>query len=156
MPSPRSLACAILAFATACGGLVVAPAQAQVVAIGASNVSGLGVSSSDAFPAQLETMLREKGYSVRVINAGVPGDGTQQMLARFDSAIPGGTRVVILDVGGGLWNNAPAARRPCSRSRRHCGHEDEVDRASHQVHRPSHQLQHAMEVHSTRALGPPQ
>ncbi len=106
MPSLRSLSYAILALAAACGGLVVAPAQAQVVAFGASNVSGLGVSPSDAFPAQLETMLREKGYSVRVINAGVPGDGTQRMLARFDSAIPGGTRVVILDVGGGLWNNA--------------------------------------------------
>jgi acyl-CoA thioesterase-1 len=50
-------------------------------------------------------MLRAKGYSVSVINAGVPGDGTQQMLARFDSDIPADARVVILDVGGGLWNN---------------------------------------------------
>ena len=43
---------------------------------------------------------------MNVINAGVSGDGTQQMLARIDYAIPAGTRVVILDVGGGLWNNA--------------------------------------------------
>ena len=31
-------------------------AQAQIVAIGASNVAGRGVSSSDAWPAQLEGM----------------------------------------------------------------------------------------------------
>ena len=77
-----------------------------MVAFGASNVAGRYVSSSEAFPAQLETMLRARGYAVSVINAGVSGDGTQQMLARFDPAIPAGTRVVILDVGGGLWNNA--------------------------------------------------
>jgi acyl-CoA thioesterase-1 len=106
MPRLRNFACAILVLAAACGGLVVVPAQAQVVAFGASNVSGFGVSPSDAFPARLETMLRDKGYSVSVINAGVPGDGTQRMLARFDSSIPSGTSVVILDVGGGLWNNA--------------------------------------------------
>jgi acyl-CoA thioesterase-1 len=105
MPSLKSFACAILALAAACC-LVVAPAQAQVVAFGASNVAGRGVSPSEAFPAQLEAMLRAKGYAVSVINAGVSGDGTQQMLARIDSAIPAGTRVVILDVGGGLWNNA--------------------------------------------------
>ena len=105
MPSLRSLVCAFLALG-ACVGILVAPAQAQVIAFGASNVSGLGVSPSEAFPAQLEAMLRGKGYSVRVTDAGVPGDGTQRMLARFDFAIPGGARVVILDVGGGLWNNA--------------------------------------------------
>jgi hypothetical protein len=50
-------------------------------------------------------MLHAKGYSVSVTNAGIAGNGTQQMLARFDSAISGDARVVILDVGGGLWNN---------------------------------------------------
>jgi acyl-CoA thioesterase I len=101
MPTPRILFFALFALAAA----IVSPAQAQVVAFGASNVSGRGVSPSEAFPAQLEAMLRAKGYSVTVANAGNPGDGTQQMLARFDSAISGDARVVILDVGGGLWNN---------------------------------------------------
>jgi acyl-CoA thioesterase-1 len=104
-PSLNSFAYAILALVAACC-LVGAPAQAQVVAFGASNVAGRGVSLDEAFPAQLEAMLRAKGYAVSVVNAGVSGDGTQQMLARIDSAIPAGTRVVILDVGGGLWNNA--------------------------------------------------
>ena len=104
MPSLKYFVCAILALAAACC-LVGAPAEAQVVAFGASNTAGYGVSASEAYPAQLETMLRARGYSVNVINAGVSGDGTQQMLARIDYAIPAGTRVVILDVGGGLWNN---------------------------------------------------
>ncbi len=104
MPSLKSLAYAILALAAACC-VVGAPAHAQVVAFGASNVAGYGASRDEAFPAQLEAMLRAKGYTVTVVNAGVSGNGTQQMLARIDSAIPAGTRVVLLDISGGLWNN---------------------------------------------------
>jgi acyl-CoA thioesterase-1 len=104
MPTLKYLIFALVAFAAACG-LLGAPAHAQVVAFGASNVAGRGVSPSEAFPAQLEAMLRAKGYSVSVRNAGISGDGTQQLLARFDSDIPANARVVILDVGGGLWNN---------------------------------------------------
>ncbi len=86
-----------------------APAQAAstVVAIGASNTYGSGrgrtaggVSQSEAFPAQLEALLRARGYDLRVVNAGVPGDTTAGMLARLDSAVPDGTRVVIIQPGG--------------------------------------------------------
>jgi len=40
--------------------------HAQIVALGASNVEGYGVSAGEAFPAVLEAMLRAKGrnYSV--------------------------------------------------------------------------------------------
>jgi len=85
--------------------LFVAPAMAQVVALGASNTDGWGVGRAAAFPAQLERMLRADGYAVRVVNAGVSGDGTGPMLARLDVATPPGTRLVLLDVGGGLYNN---------------------------------------------------
>src|SRR3974390_3285553 len=71
-------------------------ANAQVVALGASNTAGKGVSSQDAYPAQLEAMLKAKGYAVSVINSGINGDTTPGMLARLDSAVPKGTRVVIL------------------------------------------------------------
>jgi acyl-CoA thioesterase I len=74
--------------------------HAQVVALGASNTAGKGVSSQDAYPAQLEAMLKARGYGVRVINAGISGDTTQGMLARLNSAVPQGTRVVILQPGG--------------------------------------------------------
>jgi hypothetical protein len=35
-----------------------------------------GVSLDEAFPAQLEKMLRADGFNVKVINAGVDGDTT--------------------------------------------------------------------------------
>jgi acyl-CoA thioesterase I len=79
-------------------------ANAQVVALGASNVSGLGVSSSEAFPGQLERMLSAKGYNVHVLNAGISGDTNEGMLSRLDSAVPDGTKVVILDTNGGTFN----------------------------------------------------
>jgi len=78
--------------------------QAQVVAIGASNVAGRGVSSSDAWPAQLEGMLATKGRNVHVTNAGISGDTNAGMLVRLDSAVPQGTKVVLLDRYGGGWN----------------------------------------------------
>jgi acyl-CoA thioesterase-1 len=79
-------------------------AQAQIVAIGASNVAGRGVSSSDAWPAQLEGMLAAKGRNVHVTNAGINGDTNAGMLARLDSAVPQGTKIVLLDRLGGGWN----------------------------------------------------
>ena len=92
-------------------GFLIAPmlcsadtAQAQIVAIGASNVAGRGVSSSDAWPAQLEGMLAAKGRNVHVTNAGISGDTNAGMLARLDSAVPQGTKVVLLDRYGGGWN----------------------------------------------------
>ncbi|WP_249136558.1 GDSL-type esterase/lipase family protein [Bradyrhizobium tropiciagri] len=80
------------------------PARAQIVAIGASNVAGRGVSSSDAWPAQLEAMLAAKGRNVHVTNAGISGDTNAGMLARLDSAVPEGTKIVLLDRFGGGWN----------------------------------------------------
>jgi acyl-CoA thioesterase-1 len=77
-----------------------APSHAQIVALGASVVQGYGVSSGEAFPQQLEAMLRAKGKSYSVSNQGVYGDTTAGVLARLDSAVPQGTRIVILMVGG--------------------------------------------------------
>ncbi len=85
--------------------LLTGVSQAQVVAFGASNVAGAGVSIDEAWPAQLQRLLREKGYRVQVENEGVAGDTTKEMLERVDAAIPAGTTVVILDYSGGFFNN---------------------------------------------------
>jgi acyl-CoA thioesterase-1 len=76
------------------------PASAQVVALGGSNTEGRGVSSSESYPAQLQAMLRARGSNLTVSNAGVSGDTTGGMLARLSSAVPEGTRIVILQFGG--------------------------------------------------------
>lgn len=78
----------------------IAPADAQIVALGASNTAGKLVSSSDAYPAVLEAMLRAKGRNVHVTNAGVSGDTTGGMLSRLNSSVPEGTKIVLLQFGG--------------------------------------------------------
>jgi acyl-CoA thioesterase-1 len=73
---------------------------ATVVALGASNTFGKGVARAQAYPAQLEALLRAKGLNARVINAGINGDTTGAMLARLDRVVPKATSVVILQPGG--------------------------------------------------------
>ena len=73
---------------------------ATIVALGASNTYGKGVARNQAYPAQLEAILRAKGSNVRVVNAGINGDTTEGMLGRLDRAVPNGTSVVILQPGG--------------------------------------------------------
>lgn len=76
-------------------------ASAQVVALGASNTQGHGVGASrSSYPAQLQAMLRARGSGLRVTNAGVFGDTTDGMLSRLSSAVPDGTKIVILQFGG--------------------------------------------------------
>ena len=53
---------------------------ATIVALGASNTFGKGVSRGQAYPAQLEALLRARGLSVRVINAGYWGYTYDQQL----------------------------------------------------------------------------
>ena len=69
---------------------------ATIVALGASNTFGKGVARNQAYPAQLEAILRAKGANVRVVNAGINGDTTEGMLQRLDRAVPNGTSAVIL------------------------------------------------------------
>jgi acyl-CoA thioesterase-1 len=82
-----------------------------VVALGASQTAGKGLSRDQAFPAQLETMLHAKGYDVRVVNEGVSGDTTSGMLNRLDQATPSGTKVVVLQPGGNDWRKGGGADR---------------------------------------------
>jgi acyl-CoA thioesterase-1 len=93
---PKFLGClAVLA-----GISTFAAEAATIVALGASNTYGKGVARDQAFPAQLEAILRAKGSNVRVVNAGINGDTTEGMLQRLDRAVPKGTSVVILQPGG--------------------------------------------------------
>lgn len=75
-------------------------AAAIIVALGASNTYGKGVARNEAYPAQLEALLRTDGYQARVVNAGIDGDTTGGMLRRLDHAVPNGTAVVIVQPGG--------------------------------------------------------
>jgi acyl-CoA thioesterase I len=81
-------------------------ADAQIVALGASDVAGwFGVLHHQTWPTQLEEMLKAKGYNVHVKNAGKPGDTPWGLLHRLDSAVPSGTKIVILAKEGLYTNN---------------------------------------------------
>ena len=45
-----------------------------------------------------------KGRHVHVTNAGINGDTNAGMLARLDTAVAQGTKIVLLDRYGGGWN----------------------------------------------------
>ena len=65
---------------------------------------------SQAYPAQLEAILRARGVVIHVVNAGINGDTTEGMLRRLDSAVPNGTRAVILQPGGNDLRKGSADR----------------------------------------------
>ena len=79
------------------------PASAEtikIVALGASNTYAQAVSTSEAWPAKLERMLRAKGYDVSVtVKAVTLGDAARIFSAA--SSIPAGAKVVLFDAGGG-------------------------------------------------------
>jgi acyl-CoA thioesterase-1 len=74
-------------------------ASAQIVALGHSAVRG-HVAENEMWPAVLEAKLRARGSQVHVTNAGVNGETTGATLARVSSAVPNGTKIVILAVNG--------------------------------------------------------
>lgn len=51
--------------------------------------------NQDAYPAQLQAVLRAKGIDAQVTNAGVPLDTTAMMLRRIDKDVPNGTDITI-------------------------------------------------------------
>jgi acyl-CoA thioesterase I len=71
----------------------------RILALGASNTNGVGVSTSEAWPAELENMLRKKGYDANVSVNAINGQTSAQILARANAIEPG-TQVVIFDNGG--------------------------------------------------------
>jgi acyl-CoA thioesterase I len=72
---------------------------AEIVALGASGTAGAGqgrhssgVSRDQAYPAQLEAMLRAQNCAVSVENSGSPGDIASSMLARLPGLFASDTR----------------------------------------------------------------
>ena len=81
----------------------IAPAQAQapikLAVLGDSLSAGYGLPLQAAFPARLQKALREKGFDVDILNAGVSGDTTSSGRDRLDWSIPDGTEAVIVELG---------------------------------------------------------
>jgi len=92
------IACAI-ALSAHLGPAVQAQTAVKIVALGASNTEGWGLSPEHAYPVRLQALLQAEGIDATVANAGIAGDTTGGMLARLESAVPAGTHIVILQPG---------------------------------------------------------
>jgi acyl-CoA thioesterase-1 len=71
-----------------------------IIAFGDSLTAGYGVSQSEAYPAQLESALREAGFDVRVVNSGVSGETTRGNAERAQFIRSQEPDFVILGIGG--------------------------------------------------------
>ena len=84
-----------------------------VVAFGDSITEGYGVERGQDYPAQLERALAAKGVKIKMVNAGVSGDTTNNALDRVAAVIAAKPALVILEFGGndGLRGLPPSATR---------------------------------------------
>jgi acyl-CoA thioesterase-1 len=71
----------------------------RIVAFGDSLTAGFELPTNEAFPAQLERALKQKGLAVEIANAGVSGDTAAGGLSRLDWSVPEGTEAVIIELG---------------------------------------------------------
>jgi acyl-CoA thioesterase I len=93
---------ALIAIIAAVLTIATVPACARpthIVAFGDSATAGWLVARKDAYPAQLQALLRKKGYDVAVTNAGINGGTLLDALLHFDQAIAPGTDIAIVEFG---------------------------------------------------------
>ena len=114
-PLVNKLAGFALAVVAALGPVSAAGATdpVRLVALGDSLVAGFGLLPEDGFVPQLEMALRERGYAVEVIDAGVSGDTTAGGLARLDWVLADDPDMVLVELGAndGLRGIDPDAAR---------------------------------------------
>jgi acyl-CoA thioesterase-1 len=92
---------------------VAAAEPVKILALGDSLIAGYGLPEADAFTTKLQQALKDKGYDVRVINAGVSGDTTAGGRARLDWALGDQPDVAVVELGAndGLRGLDPASTR---------------------------------------------
>jgi len=92
---------------------VAAAEPVKILALGDSLTAGYGLPEADAFTTRLQTALKDKGYDVQVINAGVSGDTTAGGRARLDWALGDQPDVAVVELGAndGLRGLDPASTR---------------------------------------------
>jgi len=72
----------------------------EIVFLGDSLTSGLGLTSEEAFPALVQGEFAAEGYNVEVVNAGISGDTSAGGLRRVGSALTADTRILVVALGG--------------------------------------------------------
>jgi acyl-CoA thioesterase-1 len=70
-----------------------------LLALGDSLTAGYGLDLGQAWPEQVQDMLRKDGYDIRVVNAGVSGDTSAGGLARLDWALQDKPAFAVVALG---------------------------------------------------------
>jgi acyl-CoA thioesterase I len=70
-----------------------------IVALGDSLTEGYGVEAHQAYPAIIEDRLQKEGVSSKVINAGISGETSGELLSRIDRVLLLKPDIVILCTG---------------------------------------------------------
>lgn len=71
----------------------------RISVLGDSLTAGYGLAANEAFPAQLEAALQQRGHHVVVQNAGVSGDTSAGGLARLEWTLADRPDLVIVELG---------------------------------------------------------
>jgi acyl-CoA thioesterase-1 len=74
-------------------------ARARIVVLGDSLASGRGIGKDKAFPAVLQEKLDEAGLDYEMVNASVSGDTSAGALRRYERALEGNVRVLVVELG---------------------------------------------------------
>jgi len=71
----------------------------RIVALGDSLTSGKGIGTDRAYPALIQQRLDAAGLDYLVVNAGVAGDTSTRAVRRFERALEGDVRVLVIALG---------------------------------------------------------
>ena len=72
----------------------------NVVIYGDSITAGYGIDMNDAFPAETERILRNKGYNVNITNAGSSGETSAGGVTRINWILKKPVDIFVLELGG--------------------------------------------------------
>ena len=71
----------------------------RIVVLGDSLASGRGIGVDKAFPAILQEKLDDAGLDYEMVNASVSGDTSTGALRRYERALEGNVRVLVVELG---------------------------------------------------------
>jgi acyl-CoA thioesterase-1 len=101
-----ALLAAVSAVAVSCSGNAAAatgPSALEetrtIVALGDSLTSGRGIGRDEAYPAQIEKMIKRAKLPFKVINHGISGDTTADGLRRLQAALDDNPAIMIVALG---------------------------------------------------------
>ncbi len=73
--------------------------ELTILAAGDSLTAGFGINPEDNYPSLLEKKLRKSGHRVTVINGGISGETSGDLLARIDTLLMLQPDIVIIETG---------------------------------------------------------